>query len=916
MNKFKYVIVLCFILIYSAGNGQVKMVNPVFDSQTLIVKLSPESSNYFNINKPLEGVVSVSEMFPYHTPAIGEKTHVNLSLIFKVIVAPSQLLSVLETYKNEPYFEYVERKEIQKLTIVPNDPEINKQSYFSQINANAAWDISQGSTNVKIGIVDSGTDMDHPDLGSEMYENLNDPVNGVDDDNDGYIDNNFGWDFYDDDNNPQIGDNSHGIHVAGIAAAATDNNLGIASIGFNTQFVPIRAGNGNSITHGYEGIVYAADMGCDIVNCSWGSANYSAFAQDVVNYATLDKNTLVVAATGNNGGYIEFFPAAYENVLSVGSIDSDDSKSSFTNYGYYVDVLAPGRSIYSAVDNGLYNYNTGTSMATPVVSGAVALLKAVHPQLSALQLAERIKTTCENIDGQNPSYENKIGYGKLNVAAALGYSISSPSIVFSSKKVTNKTDDVFKAGDSLLVSGRFTNYLAPAQNVVVSIQSSSNHVVANRNTFTIGLMGTAVQTDNYDTPFSFYIDSLTPINTSVTFEVLINDGQKVTKTFFEVLVNVDYLNIAINNMYTSLGSVGQFGYNDRENKQGLGMNFKSQGSQLFEGGLMIGTNDGNFTRVMDRVRREGDEYDDDFEIVDYLNEILPAQKGDYQIAGVFNDSNAGVNIIGLEIRQTGYASRDEGHENYAVLEYEIKNTSGQDLENISVGLFADFDVDDYSKNQAFSNLSKYYTYTKETGAGSFLYGVQLLSSGNFISYCMDNIDGGAGGVDISSGYNNFDKFITLSSNRYNAGFNGGTGNDVIQVTSSGGIDINDGDSVIVAFALIAAETKTLLDKVADSAYYRYNGSFPNSIQNLTFNENEFVLFPNPALHRLTVANNHYKDGEFWDVRILDALGREVLVAYEIHKAFHLVDVTQLNKGVYVVEIQLNSSTQTRKFIKK
>ena len=895
--------------------GQVKIDKPVFDKQTLIVKLHAESVDYFEETKPLTHVISVSQMFPSHSKIAVEKPNVDLSLIYKLIIEPEFLISVLEAYESQPYFEYVERKEIHQVSFIPNDPELNKQSYFSQINAYAAWDITQGSTSVKIGIVDSGTDMDHPDLVSEMYENLNDPVNGVDDDNDGYIDNNFGWDFYEDDNNPQIGDNSHGIHVAGIAAAATDNNEGIASIGFNTQFVPIRAGNGNAITHGYEGIVYAADLGCDIVNCSWGGVNYSQFAQDVVNYATLDKNTLVVAATGNNGLEIEFYPAAYENVLSVGSVDSDDSKSSFTNYGYYVDVLAPGRSIYSTVNNGLYNYNTGTSMAAPVVSGAVALLKVVHPQLSALQLAERMKTTCVNLDSQNPSFKNKIGYGKIDVAAALAPSISVPSVVFSQETITNKSDDIFKIADSLLISGRFTNYLAPAQNVTVRIQSLSNFVVPNKDEFIIGTMGSSVQTDNYNEPFSFYIDSLTPKNTTVTFEMQIDDGQSVAKTFFEVLVNVDYLNIAINNLYTSLGSKGQFGYNDRSQKQGLGVDFKTQGSQLFEGGLMIGTNDENFVRVMDRVRKDGLEWDDDFEVVDYVSEVWPAQKGNYQVQGVFNDSNSGPSIIGLEVRQSGYASTDVGHENYAVLEFEIKNTSGKDLENINVGLFADFDVNDYAKNQAFSDLSKYYTYTKETGSGSYLYGVQLLTPGTFRSYCLDNIAGGAGGVDISSGFNNFDKFITLSNNRYNAGFNGGAGNDVIQVTTSGNINLNDGDSVSVAFALIAAETKLLLDDVADSAYFRYNGSLPNSIDKLEASVEGFVIFPNPVANQMNITVNNYQSGNHWSIKILDALGKEVFGKDEIQSRFETVSVQYLPKGVYMVEIQMNSLIQTRKFIK-
>ncbi|MGB1003292.1 MAG: S8/S53 family peptidase [Salibacteraceae bacterium] len=915
----KAILIIGLLVFGVVGFGQALVKKARFEPNVIIAKLNPENPSYFE-SSDLKGsqIERVTQMFPNHRIegklANGQ---VDLSLIYRLNLKDGgDVELVIQELTNLDVFEYVERLIINEIAFTPNDPSINNQNYLNQINAYSGWDVSKGNTSIKVGIVDSGTDLDHPDLQSEMYLNTADPINGVDDDNDGFIDNYHGWDFYEGDNNPQIGDNAHGIHVAGIAAAATDNNEGVAAVGFNSQFLAIRAGNGVSITHGYQGVIYAADMGCDVINCSWGSFGFTSFGQDAVNYATFNKDALVVAAAGNSGQERNYYPAAYESVLGVLSVNDADAKSSFSNYGNWVGISAPGENIYSCVDDGMYNYNTGTSMAAPVVAGAAALLKSVFPQLSAKQLAERLKTTSTDVSAINLGLNHKMGHGRLDLNAAVSGNITEASIVFENKVISNKNDDVFKAGDSLFISGTFTNYLATSNNATATIFSNSPYISINKDVENLGVVASLVQLDNFNQPFSFKIDVSTPINTMVTFELTITDGVFSNTQLIDVLVNVDYLNIAINDLATTLSSKGMFGYNARNQIQGLGVQFQGGSSQLFEGGLMIGTDNNNFIRVMDRVRSTSNNWDNDFGVVDNVKEIIPSQFGHYQVEGLFNDSLASGDMIGIDVFQRGFASTDLGHEKYIVLEYHVINTGSDSIQNINIGLFADFDIADYSKNATYTDLTKVCTYTISTEPGAPLYGVQLLTPGAFRSYAMDNLPGGAGGVNINDGFSTSEKFTTLTSNRYGAGFTDVSGNDVIQVTSSANINLASGDTAIVAFALLAAESKLLLDQVADSAYYRYNGNLPNSVSELKDISNKVAMYPNPSSNKVTVALDDLNNAHDWHISMFDVTGKMVYQRLNIQENKILLDLNILKPGLYFVDIQTSFGSSKRKLIKK
>ena len=918
------IIIIGFIFLWSISVSAQEKMLPTYLSNEIVAKLKPEYSNYFenrsfSINKVFgENILNIKKTFP-SAKKMEYKNHlvgfVDLSLIHTIQLKENTETGILISDLEElDVFEYVERKRIRYTSATPNDPKLNLQNYLSQVNAYNAWNISIGSATVKIGIVDTGTDMDHPDLQSKMTENTNDPINGIDDDGDGYIDNYNGWDFIDQDGVPQVVNGSHGVHVAGIAAAATNNGEGVASIGYETKFMPIRAGDGSSITYGYEGIVYAADMDCDIINCSWGGFDASLFEQDVINYATFNKGALVICAAGNDDRDQAYYPAAYENAMAVAAVSNVDKKSNLSNYGYWVDITAPGEGIYATVNNGGYNYNTGTSMAAPIVSGAAALVKAVYPQLAAKQIIERLKQTGDDVSGSNPSYVNKLGKSRVNVGKAVSGNIQTASVVFENLKTTNRADDVFKGNDSLFISGTFTNYLATSGVVTATIQTNSSAVIVNNNVVNLGVMGASLQLDNDDAPFSYKILDTAPINSKVTFEVVVTDGVFTNKYHFDIVVNVDYLNIAVNSMAMSIGSRGQFGYNGRNQKEGIGIKYKNGTSQLFEGGLMIGTNANGFKRVVDRVRNGNNSWDNDFKVESYIQSVAPPMNSAYALSGVFNDSNAMADTIGVQVLYQSYASTDLGHENYVVMEYEIVNKKTVPLNDLHVGLFADFDVVNYVQNKSHTDLKRYMTYTKYSQSNTPCFGVQLLTPGEFHSYCLDYVNGGAGGVDIYNGYNNSKKYTTLSSNRYASGITSAAGNDVIQVTSMGNISIAPGDTFKVAFAILAADAVVMLEQVADSAYMRYNGSVPNSIFENEITINPIIVYPNPANDIVTIEVPS-SIGRVERIRVLDITSKQMLQFDGGNDFQYNFDVGHLINGMYLVEIQTKNKVWVTKLLK-
>jgi len=342
-----------------------------------------------------------------------------------VRVPEPNLAAAIAAYRADPRVEYAEPDYIAQVAYEPNDPSYSNGTQWGpqKIEAPLAWDYSRGSPDVVVSIVDWGVDLQHPDLATNLWTNPDEIANnGVDDDRNGYIDDVYGWDFANDDNDPQD-DYGHGTHCAGIAAAATDNGVGIAGVGFNSRIMAVKVGDGTTGLAAYSdiayGIMYAADNGAKVISLSLGGYAYSSFLEAAVNHAW-NAGCVLVGAVGNNNVSDPFYPAAYNNVIGVSATDQNDVRASWSNYGSHVAVAAPGVSIYSTYWNkgSTYARMSGTSMAAPHVAGLAALLFAQDGTRSNADVRSLIEESADDLG--NPGWDQYYGYGRINAFRALG----------------------------------------------------------------------------------------------------------------------------------------------------------------------------------------------------------------------------------------------------------------------------------------------------------------------------------------------------------------------------------------------------------------------------------------------------------------------------------------------------------------
>lgn len=318
--------------------------------------------------------------------------------------------------------------------IIPNDPEYSKQWALPKINAPEAWNITNNSTEVVVAVVDTGVDYTHPDLSDNIWikpgEDINhngvvddSDINGIDDDNNGYVDDIRGWNFFYGDNDPMDHDIffAHGTSVSGIIAAITNNGLGMAgmSYGNKIKIMPVKVHPNLLYGRISTAIKYAADNGARVINISAGTSLLEKGEfEEAVDYA-FSKGCAIILAAGNSNNYGVNPDALLNNVLGVAGLDSNNKKEGYSSYDNLLDVSAPGQDIYTTVPGGNYDYELGTSFAAPFVSGLAALILSKHPELTNQEVMDIIKNSTDSIDHLNPLYAGKLGTGRINAYKAL-----------------------------------------------------------------------------------------------------------------------------------------------------------------------------------------------------------------------------------------------------------------------------------------------------------------------------------------------------------------------------------------------------------------------------------------------------------------------------------------------------------------
>lgn len=280
----------------------------------------------------------------------------------------------------------------------PNDYFYQEYQWnLPMIETEAGWKFSRGSENVKIAVLDTGVDLDHRDLAGRLVNGYNALL----------------------DNDQPEDDNGHGTHVAGIIAALTDNGEGVAGITWFNRIMPVKVMNAEGSGTAFDvalGIKWAADHGADVINLSLGNYQPSAVMEDAIRYA-FDKDVVLIAATGNDNTEQPGYPAAYPDVLSVSAVNWDGRRADFSNYGDYVDVVAPGVEIASTFPDQQYAALSGTSMAAPHVTALAGLIRSLHPELTNTEVMEIIKGT--TIDLGDTGKDRYYGNGLIDIVNAL-----------------------------------------------------------------------------------------------------------------------------------------------------------------------------------------------------------------------------------------------------------------------------------------------------------------------------------------------------------------------------------------------------------------------------------------------------------------------------------------------------------------
>jgi len=804
-----------------------------YESNTLIVKVKEEYRSYFfrgeTSDYTLEsafskaGVTEVKREYP-HSPRPRYKKHENgieytdITLIYRVKyskdINPKELVG---SFMATNAFQYVEPSYLFETLYKPNDPQIDSLYYMEMMKMYDAWSTTKGDTNVVIGVSDTGFDIDHPDLVNSVKYNYADPINGIDDDGDGYIDNFRGWDLGDNDNNPQVGGNWHGIFVSGFVGATADNGFQLAGTGFNCKIVPLKIESGGALTHGYQSIVYAANHDFDVINCSWGSTNsWTQHGQDICKYSTIDKNCLVVAAAGNDDSENIWYPASFDWVLSVGGINEDKEKwisgvGSGSTYNDYVDVVAPSVHLYRVNNGGgaILGNGLGTSFSAPIVSGVAGLVKSQFPSWSAIQVLEQIKATAIDVDTVflNSPYQGKLGKGLVNADSAVN-NISHPGLIFDSGTLTDNDDDIFYPGDTVYLYGNVINVLnnsSAATRYRVTTESPYIEFIDSVENLIAIPFNDSLNTNV--APLVFVVKEDMPYNEVVSFKVFLEDGdyvnwQMITKDF-----NPDYKNLTDNNVKISIGAGGKLGFNGPENDQsvGLGVRYKTGSNILYKMGVIAALDDVQCSFVLD----------EDFTEVSGVLERVDFE-ADKVVYNHYNDDSAGADKLDIEIKQKTMAWNDPDRMDFIIMEMEIKNNSGSDINGMSFGVYSDWDIADYSQNHAVfdSTIKTGYCYSP---SGEYA-GIHLLTDSAFQHYAFDN--SGANGSDEIwvSGFSSTEQYNSLSNG--NSRNSAGLG-DVSQSVGVGGLNILAGDSLKVAFALVLGDSYEVIKNAsyeADTAY--------------------------------------------------------------------------------------------------
>ncbi len=898
--------------------------------------LRPEATSHLPyINAPLEGKLAARiQSLPGEELMRVRKAEESLGRIVELHYgAAMSPLDAARVLSGMPEVEYAEPIYLPNTlggsSAPPNDPMVQQQFQLNLVKLLNAWEIWKGDSNMVIAIVDAGVDMFHEDLAPNIKENPGEVgvdangqdkrTNKIDDDNNGVVDDWRGANLTYQLDGTLPGDtkgSSHGTEVAGLAAAKTNNGLGIAGAGYNSRFFPVKAAanNGGPLVRAYEGIIYSARRGFKVINCSFGSDQVSQALQDIITGLTTAYDCAIVAAAGNDAIYSNFYPAGYKNVLGVGGLAPDNDFR--TTWGEQVDVSSTA-GFSTGNNNTYYELGPATSYATPIVSGIMALVRSKYPALSAEQAIAHVRLTADPIFPPVPDMSKLTGFGRVNALRAVSIDpFSHPAIVVDSAWMT---DDQGNIRERIAVGGkgrlmvRLRNLLGGASNITVraiAYRDDSTVVSISKTSVPLASLGRG-EVKDLETGIPFEVRQPNSSRVRIRFEILA-DGGYTDYQYDRMLFYLPYITVRTPRVTASLTDKGRLGFEDfPENSIGAGVRY-DDASFLSEGGLIIASNRG---QVLSNIRgSSGDTPDSDFATLSY-----PGTTNNGTLT--LNDAPAGTRRIGLEVKMRMIAvdSVPEG----LGIEVRTRNVSAGPIDTLRLALFTDWDIDSMTAEQSVG-------YMERPRSNVPFFGRLQSSSGYYITqgvaasgtpdplpvfYAIRN---DAAPVNIYDGFTTEEKWTTVSNGIGSRTADAGDDGDISLVLGKRVVnlarDAEDTTLFVIGFSSIGyadaeATMKSLAPERLIGAAVTGGTAMPGMLMG--------TPLPNPSRGAAVIEIHAPLRGA--TLRVFDAMGRQVAdltgeLGPDGTASRVRFDGSALPNGVYQIQLVSPAGSETRQLV--
>ncbi len=813
--------------------------------------------------------------------------------------------------KKLAFVEYAAPVFRNQLQYTPNDEHVADQTYLTTIHAFEAWDKTRGDSSIIVAVSDAGTRISHEDLRNAIAVNKAEiPNNGIDDDHNGYVDDYNGYNFaFNEDKSARDAvfnpNQNHGTCVAGIIGATQNNSIGVSGIGGKCKLIAMKtASNDDSqyLDYGYESIVYAAIRGASIVNCSWGNSvqGYNPLEQSVIDYAT-SKGCCVVVAAGNyqSRPTDPFYPATYNNVLSVCETDVNGALTSTSSYGAHGTICAPGDNAVTT-DNDSdneYSYSVrfgGTSSACPMVSGALALVRSVYPTLSPLQAMQHLRVSGTPLADKNPTLAQFVPRMVDAQKAVNSNPFSSASLRIQSMNLTatnGTTVNHAAVGDTLAVSFILHNYLGKATDLHFRLSAVDPAGVN-----AVVVKDTVISVDACDRDANITVSGFSLIvmqrNTLRMFLRLDVSGTNEDASKYEdfelreFYATPDFITLHNDVIRFSLGDYGWIGSNQPTDGQrkGDGFCYLKYGNLLYRGGLICTSTE---SRIRSGIGSDGSA-NNDFRVLSYSN----PWPYELRLDDLLSPSDT---RIGAEIEERWTIS----DKSLAVCDVKVTNRSGDSWSEFAIGLCLDWDLSSLGdscyvkavKGSELSNPNSVAEFISRNSTDAVV-GCMVVAKNSGVNFQ-------AAGLNAAFISANFP-----ASKQYEA-LHSGT-----SIQSAGPDDM----SMVVGLQYPESTPNAAIRQLrfilgaapsADSLKKLFSEPTLSSAPDFSEADNSTLVFPQPASSFIKI---QFANAGVGSVRLSTVDGRVVReISNELNSQAVTLPVQDLANGMYIVEWQLGTA---------